>query len=129
MKLTPAFFENLKRKPQGKYLQAGNLVMYYETYGSGRPLLLFHGGLSCIDGLRHQIPFFAKYFKVIVPERPGHGHTADIPGPYTYEALAKQAASNAARPQLPAISMLLIFKPISSAPLPQQKRVPPNRRY
>ena len=93
MKLTPAFFENLKRKPQGKYLQAGNLVMYYETYGSGRPLLLFHGGLSCIDGLRHQIPFFAKYFKVIVPERPGHGHTADIPGPYTYEALAKQAAA------------------------------------
>lgn len=93
MKLTPAFFENPKRTTQGRYARSGNASLYYEVYGSGRPLLLFHGGLSCIDGLRHQIPFFAKHFKVIVPERPGHGHTADTPGPYTYEVLARQTAA------------------------------------
>ena len=67
--------------------------MYYETYGAGKPLLLLHGGLSCIDGLRYQIPFFAKHFKVILPERPGHGHTADTPGNYDYETLARQIAA------------------------------------
>lgn len=54
---------------------------------------MFHGGLSCIDGLRYQIAFFAKYFRVILPERSGHGHTADIPGKYTYEFFARQTSA------------------------------------
>lgn len=92
MRLTPDYFTNLKRKRRGDMLPIGKTLLYYETYGKGKPFFLFHGGLSCIDGLRHQIAFFAKYFKVIVPERPGHGHTADIRGPYTYEAFAGQTA-------------------------------------
>ncbi len=91
--ITPKFFKNLNSERKGKYVQIGKIRMYYETYGSGKPLLLLHGGLSCIDGLRYQIPFFAKYFRVIVPERPGHGHTADIPGDYDYETLARQTAA------------------------------------
>ncbi len=74
-------------------MRAGKVRTYYETYGRGRPLLLLHGGLSCIEGLRYQIPFFAKHFKVILPERPGHGRTADISGHYTYEAMARQTAA------------------------------------
>lgn len=93
MKLTPRFFENPRARRPGRFVNAGKIRMYYETYGKGAPLVLFHGGLSCIDGLRYQIPFFAKSFKVIVPERPGHGHTADTRGPYCYEELARQAAS------------------------------------
>ncbi len=93
MKLTPKYFENVHRKRQGRYAQIGKIRMYYETYGTGKPLLLLHGGLSCIEGLRYQIPFFAQRFKVILPERPGHGHTADTPGQYDYETLARQTAN------------------------------------
>ena len=92
-KLTTHYFDNLKIRRRGRYARAGKIRMYYETYGRGRPFLMLHGGLSCINGLRYQIPFFARHFKVILPERPGHGHTADTPGPYTYEALARQTAA------------------------------------
>lgn len=95
--VTPAFFENLKRKRKGKAVRlekiSGKPEIYYETYGAGKPLLFFHGGLSCIDGLRYQIAFFARHYKVIVPERPGHGHSPDTRSPYTYETLAKQTAA------------------------------------
>lgn len=93
MKLSVRSFENLNRRHKGHYVRLGRVRMYYEIFGSGKPLLLFHGGLSCIEGLRYQIPFFAKRFKLIVPERPGHGHTADTPGQFTYEQLARQAAA------------------------------------
>lgn len=93
MKLTPSFFKNPKAKRNGKYARLGSTRLYYEVYGSGQPLLLFHGGLSCIDGLRYQTAFFAKHFKVILPERSGHGHTADIKGDYTYEFFARQTAA------------------------------------
>ena len=29
----------------GKYVDAGDAKVYYETYGSGEPLLLLHGGV------------------------------------------------------------------------------------
>jgi pimeloyl-ACP methyl ester carboxylesterase len=93
MKLTPSFFSLAGNRRKGRIVRAGRARIYYEVYGRGKPLLLLHGGLSCIDGLRHQIPFFARRFKVYLPERPGHGHTADISGPYTYEAMASQTAA------------------------------------
>ena len=93
-KITPEFFENTQKRRRGSYAAAGRKTrFYYESYGTGKPFLLFHGGLSCIDGLRYQIPFFSKHYKVIVPERPGHGHTADQEGPYKYEVLARQTAA------------------------------------
>lgn len=93
MKLTPKFFENVNSKRKGQYADIGSYRLYYEVYGKGAPLFWLHGGLSCIDGLRYQIPFFSNEYKVIVPERPGHGHTADIQGPYTYEVMAKQTVA------------------------------------
>lgn len=92
-KVTPKFFENPKSKRNGRYVNIGRLCLYYEVYGKGESLFWLHGGLSCIDGLRYQIPFFALKYKVILPERPGHGHTADVTGKYSYEAMAKQTLS------------------------------------
>ena len=92
IKLSPRYFEVPSRRPHGHYVQLGHMRMYYETYGKGKPLLLLHGGLSAIEGLRYQIPFFAKHYEVILPERPGHGRTADVAGPYTYEQMAHQTA-------------------------------------
>ncbi|MBP9865462.1 MAG: alpha/beta hydrolase, partial [Candidatus Omnitrophica bacterium] len=91
-KINTRYFQVPRRRPTGRYVQLGPIRMYYETYGRGKPLLLLHGGLSAIEGLRYQIPFFSKYFEVILPERPGHGRTADISGLYTYEQMALQLA-------------------------------------
>ncbi|TMC87339.1 MAG: alpha/beta hydrolase, partial [Chloroflexi bacterium] len=32
-------------KGTGKYAKVNGLNLYYETHGSGRPLILLHGGL------------------------------------------------------------------------------------
>lgn len=90
MRLTPDFFLDPKSKRNAKCAAIRTANIYYETYGRGEPLFWLHGGLSCIDGLRNQIPFFSQSFKVILPERPGHGHTADIAGDYSYEVMAEQ---------------------------------------
>ena len=53
--------------------------MYYEVHGTGRPVVLLHGGLLTIDmSFGEMLPTFAAAGQVIAPELQGHGHTADI---------------------------------------------------
>jgi len=77
----------------GKYLDVGRSRIYYETYGEGEPLFMFHGGSSTLEAFRCQIPELSKYFRIILPERPGNGHTADIDGPYSYKNMADDMVS------------------------------------
>jgi pimeloyl-ACP methyl ester carboxylesterase len=73
----------------GDYLDANGVHTYYETNGSGDPLLLLHGGLSSADDMGMQTPALAEHYRVIVPERRAHGRTADVEGPITYEVMAE----------------------------------------
>src|SRR6266704_2334290 len=61
------------------YAPVNGLRMYYEVHGTGRPLVLLHGGLMTIalsfGGLR---PELAADRQVIATELQGHGRTADI---------------------------------------------------
>lgn len=71
------------------YTPVNGLDLYYETYGSGRPLVLLHGGLMTI-GLNFgpMLEALAASRQVIAVELQGHGHTADTDRPMTIEALA-----------------------------------------
>lgn len=73
----------------GGYVKANGVNTYYEVHGEGGPLLLLHGGTDTIESFREQTPALAKRFKVILPERRGHGRTADVEGPITYELMAQ----------------------------------------
>ena len=59
----------------GKYIKIANTNLYFEEYGSGIPLLLFHGGFGSIHDFQQVIPKFAKHFKVIAVDSPGHGRS------------------------------------------------------
>ena len=59
----------------GKYITLSNTNIYYEEYGSGIPLLLFHGGFGSIHDFQQVIPKFAKHFRVIAIDSPGHGRS------------------------------------------------------
>ena len=74
----------------GKYVEAGGVKTYYESYGEGPPLLLLHGGLSTLETFRYQVGALAKHYPVILPERSGHGHTADINSGYSYDQMAEE---------------------------------------
>jgi pimeloyl-ACP methyl ester carboxylesterase len=65
------------------------LQLYYETHGSGRPLVLLHGGVQTIDlSFGPLLEPLAAGRQVIAVELQGHGHTADRDRPMTIEALA-----------------------------------------
>ena len=72
----------------GEYVDIDGVNTWYDEVGDGEPLVLLHGGLSTNETWAAQIPEFAAGFHVIAPERRGHGHTADVPGAFTYAAMA-----------------------------------------
>jgi pimeloyl-ACP methyl ester carboxylesterase len=71
------------------YASVNGLQLYYETRGSGRPLVLLHGGLMTIDlNFGPLLEPLAATRQVIAVELQGHGHTADSHRAMTIEALA-----------------------------------------
>jgi pimeloyl-ACP methyl ester carboxylesterase len=70
-------------------LSVNGVDMYYEVHGTGRPLVLLHGGMLTIDlSFGGILPALAKEHRVIAPELQGHGHTADCDRPLTIDNLA-----------------------------------------
>jgi pimeloyl-ACP methyl ester carboxylesterase len=72
----------------GEYVTIGGLNTWYDESGSGDPVVLLHGGMCTNETWGAQIPAFAERFRVVAPERRGHGHTADVDGPLTYADMA-----------------------------------------
>ena len=74
----------------GHYADVNGLKMYYEVYGTGKPLLLLPGALSGIStAFGKLIPLLATERQIIAVEFQGYGHTTDVPGrPLSYEQLA-----------------------------------------
>jgi pimeloyl-ACP methyl ester carboxylesterase len=80
------------------YAPVNGLSIYYEIYGVARgdtpPLVLLHGGGSTIDtSFGRVLPSLAKTRQVIAFEQQGHGRTADVDRPYSFERSADDAAA------------------------------------
>lgn len=70
-------------------VSVNGLEMYYEIHGEGQPLVLLHGAFSAIgSSFGALLPGLADGRKVVAFELQGHGRTADIDRPLTYEAMA-----------------------------------------
>ena len=72
----------------GEYVDIGGVNTWYDEDGRGEPLVLLHGGLCTNETWQAQMSAFAERFRVLAPERRGHGHTADVEGPLTYDDMA-----------------------------------------
>ena len=72
----------------GKYANIRGFRMYYEIYGSGKPLLFIHGNGGSINNFKNQIPYFAKNYKVIVADSRAQGKSTDTSDSLTYEMMA-----------------------------------------
>ncbi|MNQ28912.1 3-oxoadipate enol-lactonase 2 [compost metagenome] len=64
-------------KEAGNYKQINGFKMYYEIYGSGKPLILLHGNGGSIKGHRNRIEYFKQYFQIIAIDSRGHGKSVD----------------------------------------------------
>ena len=72
----------------GGYVEVGALKTWYDEQGGGEPLVLFHGGMCTNATWAAQMPEFGTRFRVIAPERRGHGHTPDLEGPLSYDVMS-----------------------------------------
>ncbi len=62
---------------------------WYEEYGSGDPFVMLHGDILNAEVFSPQVAAFRSEYRLIIPERRGHGRTPDLPGDYTYDLFAK----------------------------------------
>lgn len=82
------------QQTKGHYAPVNGLNLYYEIHGSGRPLVLLHGGGSTIESTYGRIlPQLAKTHQVIAIELQAHGHTKDIDRPLGFEQDADDVAA------------------------------------
>ena len=69
------------------YADVNGLHLYFEQCGEGPPLVLLHGGLLTIElSFGVAMPVLAEHHRVIAVELQGHGRTADIDRPMTFDS-------------------------------------------
>src|ERR1700704_6452089 len=64
-------------KEAGNFKKINDINLYYEIYGTGKPLIFLHGNGGSIRSSRAKIEYFKKYFKVIAIDSRGHGKSID----------------------------------------------------
>jgi pimeloyl-ACP methyl ester carboxylesterase len=80
-------------KGTGQYADVNGINLYYETHGTGRPLILLHGGLGSGEMFGPIIPALTKGHQVIAVDLQGHGRTADIDRPLDVRFMADDIAA------------------------------------
>jgi len=61
----------------GNYQTVNGIKLYYEVYGSGKPLILLHGNGGSIRSQGKRIEYFKKHFQVIAIDSRAHGKSID----------------------------------------------------
>ena len=74
------------------YAPVNDLSMYYEVHGDGPALVLLHGAYLTADTMGPLATGLARIRQVIVPEMQGHGRTADVDRPITYQQMGDDVA-------------------------------------
>ena len=77
----------------GQYAEVNGINLYYETIGTGRPLILLHGGLMSGETFGPVRTALAERHQVITVDLQGHGRTADIDRPLDIRLMADDIAA------------------------------------
>ncbi|MFI7574002.1 alpha/beta fold hydrolase [Micromonospora sp. NPDC049497] len=75
------------------YAEIDGLRLWYEEHGTGRPLVLLHGGYGAVEMFAPILPALAERRRVVAVDLQGHGRTADVDRPLRYESLADDVAA------------------------------------
>jgi pimeloyl-ACP methyl ester carboxylesterase len=71
------------------HVEVNGVPMWYDERGNGDPLVLLHGGFTDSRDFTGNLDTLASRFRLLLPERRGHGHTADVAGPITLDVMAQ----------------------------------------
>ncbi|MDI1335747.1 MAG: alpha/beta hydrolase [Lacunisphaera sp.] len=73
----------------GKFAEVNGIKLYYESYGTGRPMLQIHGNGGDIQAMGHQLKFFSTHYRVIAADSRGQGQSGLGTDHLTYEQIAE----------------------------------------
>jgi pimeloyl-ACP methyl ester carboxylesterase len=85
--------DSIEARGTGEYAEVNGINLYYETHGTGRPLILLHGGLMSGEMFGPVLPALAEHHRVIAVDLQGHGRTADIERPIDIRLMADDIAA------------------------------------
>jgi pimeloyl-ACP methyl ester carboxylesterase len=76
------------------YAPVNGLRMYWRSMGEGgTPLVVVHGGFGTVEMFGGALDRLAGDRRVVFVELQGHGHTADVDRPFSYEAFGDDLAA------------------------------------
>src|SRR5260370_19452268 len=78
--------------PAGKYVSVNCITLYYEIHGTGKPLIMLHGGFGTFEMFDALSPALASKYQVIGVDLYGHGRTALTDRPIRFEQMADDIA-------------------------------------
>ena len=79
-------------RPQSGYAPVNGIELYYEIHGSGKPMVLLHGGFGAIEMFGPVLGEIAKTRQVIGVDLQGHGRTLPFDRPMTFANMATDVA-------------------------------------
>jgi pimeloyl-ACP methyl ester carboxylesterase len=79
-------------RPASGYAPVNGIELYYEIHGSGKPLVLLHGGFGSIEMFGPVLTELSKSRQVIGVDLQGHGRTLPGDRPMTFQNLATDVA-------------------------------------
>ncbi len=82
-----------EQKGVGQYAEVNGINLYFETHGTGQPLILLHGGLGSGEMFGPTLTQLAQQHQVIAVDLQGHGRTADIDRPIDIRLMADDIAA------------------------------------
>ena len=85
--------EGVTARGAGSYAFINGLEMYYEIHGTGRPLILLHGGVGAIEMFGEVLGLLAEGRQVVAVDLQAHGRTADIDRPLSFGSMADDIAA------------------------------------
>jgi pimeloyl-ACP methyl ester carboxylesterase len=74
--------------PAGKYASVNGINLYYEIHGTGKPLIMLHGGFGTFDMFSALSPTLALNHQIIGVDLYGHGRTALTSRPIDFAQMA-----------------------------------------
>lgn len=66
------------------YINLDDVVIHYETYGRGTPIILLHGNGESMYYFHNQIPVLSAEYRVIAMDTRGHGLSTRGSKPFTF---------------------------------------------
>jgi len=83
-------FRARPRSSKGR-INVDDIDFFFRRFGSGRPVLLLHGGFMFAETWAGQIPALSADYLLFAPDVRGHGRTTLGTRPLTYRQLADDA--------------------------------------